>query len=169
MADPVAATEALFETWREQFERGAQAWARLLDRSPAAPPDPSAFWAPVVEQWVRAWARVFAQLPMTPDGLAEAKRLIDQSIEAWSKALGHLMGTEAFAQMLAKYLDQWLAAVGPMKKANEQVMEGALQAFGVASRAQLTAVAKQIVELEDRVERIEDGVREILRRLRERG
>ena len=37
--------------------------------------------------------------------------------------------------------------------------------LNLASRTQLTAVAKQIVELEERLERVEDGVQAILRRL----
>lgn len=168
MADSASATQALFDAWKQQFEQGAQAWARLMAQSPAAPPDPTVFWRPVVEQWVQAWARAFAQTPMTPDTLEQAKRFFDQSIEAWSKALGQAMGTEAFAQMLGKYLDQWLAATGPAKKAHDQMTDAALQTLGVASQMQLTAVAKQIVELEDRIERIEDGVQEILRRLKER-
>jgi hypothetical protein len=37
--------------------------------------------------------------------------------------------------------------------------------MNLASRTQLTSVAKQIVELEERLERIEDGVQAILGRL----
>jgi hypothetical protein len=44
-------------------------------------------------------------------------------------------------------------------------VEQTLQAMNVASRTQLTSVAKQIVELEERLERVEDGVQAILRRL----
>ena len=35
----------------------------------------------------------------------------------------------------------------------------------MASRSQLTSVAKQIVELEERLERMEDGINAILKRL----
>jgi hypothetical protein len=40
-----------------------------------------------------------------------------------------------------------------------------LMNLNLASRTQLTGVAKQIVELEERLERVEDGVQAILRRL----
>ena len=43
-----------------------------------------------------------------------------------------------------------------MKKAVDQQIEQALQALNLPSRSQLTAVAKQIVELEERIERLED-------------
>jgi polyhydroxyalkanoate synthesis regulator phasin len=47
----------------------------------------------------------------------------------------------------------------------DQGIEQALQSLNVPSRSQVTAVAKQIVELEDRLERIEDAVGAVLRRL----
>ena len=161
MAEPSA---QLFDMWRKQLEEGAQAWSKLISPSIAPPtPDPTAFWRPLVDQWVQASARAFAQTPMTPDVMAQWKQFMDQSIEAWSRALGQMMNTEAFAQMLGRYLDQWLVTTAPMKKAAEQGIDQALQTLNLASRSQLTAVAKQIVELEERVERIEEAVTAVLR------
>jgi hypothetical protein len=160
-------TSQVFEVWKKQLEEGAQAWARLLGQSPAAPPDPATFWRPVVEQWVQAWARAFAQTPAGPDVVAQWKQLLDQSIDAWSRALGQAMNTEAFAQQLGRYLDQWLVAYGPAKKAVDQSLDTALQTMNLASRTQLTAVARQIVELDERVERLEDGLGAVLKRLDE--
>lgn len=161
MAD---ANQQLFDMWKKQLEEGAQAWSKLLS-PPAAPPptDPMAFWRPMVEQWVQASSRAFAQTPMTPDLMAQWKQFLDQSIDAWSRALGQAMNTEAFAQMLGRYLDQWLVSTAPVKKAAEQGIDQALQTLNLASRSQLTAVARQIVELEERVERIEDAVNAVLR------
>jgi hypothetical protein len=154
----------LFEMWKKQLEDGAQAWGKLFGQPAAAPPtDPMAFWRPLVEQWVQASARAFAQTPMTPDVMGQWKQFLDQSIDAWSKALGQVMNTEAFAQTLGRYLDQWLVTTAPMKKAAEQGIDQALQTLNLASRTQLTAVARQIVELEERVERIEDAVNAVLR------
>ncbi|HXG03301.1 MAG TPA: hypothetical protein VNO23_07830 [Candidatus Binatia bacterium] len=161
-------TEQLFEMWRRGLDESARAWGRLL-QPPAAPPDPAAFWRPLVDQWVQAWARVFAATPMTPDIGAQWKQFLDHAIDAWSRALGQAMNTEGFARLLSLYLDQWLVAYGPAKKAADQQVEQALQALNVASRSQLTAVAKQIVELEERVERVEDGIRTVLRRLDQLG
>lgn len=158
-------SQQLFEIWRKGMEESAQAWSRLLSHSPAAPADPAALWRPVVEQWVQAWARMLAQTPVTPDVAAQWKQLLDQSIEAWSRALGDAMHTEGFARTLGSYLDQWLSAVGPVRKAMDQSTDQALQTLGIASRTQLTSVARQLVELEERVERVEDGVNLILRRL----
>jgi hypothetical protein len=119
----------------------------------------------VLNQGLEQWARLFAQTPVTPDLAGQWKQFIDQWIEAWSKALGQAMNTEAYAQMMGKYLDQWLVANAPIKRAAEQQIDQALQVFNLASRTQLTAVAKQIVELEERLERMEDALGAILRRL----
>jgi hypothetical protein len=164
MAEPNP-TQQMFDLWRRGLEEGADAWAKMLGQTPAAPADPAALWRPVVQQWVQSWARVFAQTPVTPDVSTQWKQFLDQSIEAWSRALGQAMNTDAFAKTLGSYLDQWLTATSPLKKAADQATDQALQVLGIASRAQLTAVAKQIVELEERVERIEDGVNLVLRRL----
>src|SRR6266850_2245919 len=155
----------LFDMWRKQLEEGAAAWGKVFSQ-PAAPSptaDPMAFWRPLVEQWVQASARAFSQTPMSPDVMSQWKQFLDQSIDAWSRALGQTMNTEAFAQTLGKYLDQWLVTTAPMKKAAEQGIDQALQTLNLASRSQLTAVARQIVELEERVERIEEAVNAVLK------
>jgi len=159
----------LFEQWRKQFEEGAQAWARLVTPPAPAPPDPTAFWRPVLDQGVQTWAKLFAQTPATPELLTQWKQFLDQWIEAWSKVLGQTMGTEQFAKMMGQSLDQFLVAQGPMKKAADQQVEAALQALNLPSRSQVTAVAKQIVELEERIERLEDTIIAALRRLGDKG
>lgn len=160
-----ATSAQLFELWRRQFEEAAQAWTRVVGQAPAPPADPLAFWRPVLNQGLDTWARLFAQTPVTPDLAAQWKQFLDQWIDAWSRALSHAMNTEAFAQMMGASLDQWLVAQGPAHKAVEQSIDGALQTLNLASRSQLTSVARQIVELEERVERVEDGVAAVLRRL----
>jgi polyhydroxyalkanoate synthesis regulator phasin len=167
MAD-ASGPNQLFEQWRKQFEEGAQTWARLLSQqapAPTAPPDPTAFWRPVLDQGVQTWAKLFAQTPATPELLTQWKHFLDQWIEAWSKVLGQTMGTEQFAKLMGQSLDQFLVAYGPAKKAVDQHVEQALNTLNLPSRSQLTAVAKQIVELEERIERLEDTITAALRRL----
>jgi hypothetical protein len=160
-----ASTNQLLEAWRRQFEETAQAWAKMLAPAAPSPADPTAFWRPVLNQGLETWARLFAQTPVTPDLLTQWKQFLDQWIEAWSKALGQAMSSEAFAQMMGKYVDQWLVAQAPLKKAAEQQIDQALGALNVASRSQLTSVARQIVELDERLERLEDMLADVLKRL----
>jgi polyhydroxyalkanoate synthesis regulator phasin len=165
MADAATSTTQLFEMWRKQFEESAAAWTRMMGQTAPPPPaDPTAFWRPVLNQGLEQWARLFAQTPMTPELATQWKQFLDQWIEAWSKALGQAMNTEAYAQMMGRYLDQWLVVNAPIKKAADQQIEQLLQTLNVASRTQLTSVAKQIVELEERLERMEDMLGALLKR-----
>jgi polyhydroxyalkanoic acid synthase PhaR subunit len=95
--------------------------------------------------------------------MTQWKQFLDQSIEAWSKALSQAMSTDGFAQMMGKTLDQWLVAQAPTKKAAEQSVEATLQALNLPSRSQVAGVAKQIIELEERLERLEDAIAAIAR------
>ena len=165
MADTSA--NQLFDLWKRQLEEGTQAWTRLISQqAPAAPiPDPMSFWRPVLDQGLQTWAKLFTQTPATPDLLTQWKQFLDQWIEGWSKVLGQAMGTEQFAKVMGQTLDSFLVAQAPVKKALDQQVEQALQALNLPSRSQLTAVARQIVELEERIERLEDGISAVLKRL----
>lgn len=166
MADASTMTSQLFELWRRQLEESTAAWARMMSQAPApAAVDPTAFWRPLLTQGLEHWARLFAQTPITPDFSTQWKQFVDQWIDMWSRALGQAMNTEGYAQMMGRSLDQWLVTQGPAKRAAEQAIDQALEVLNVASRRQLTSVAKQVVELEERLERIEDGISAILKRL----
>jgi hypothetical protein len=165
MTDASATGNPLFDMWRRQLEESTQAWTRMLGQAPSPPPDPFAFWRPVLNQGLETWARLFAQTPVTPDLAGQWKQFLDQWIEAWSRVLGQAMQTEGFAKLMGQSLDQWLAAQAPVKKAGDQALEQMLMTLNLASRTQLTGVARQIVELEERLERVEDGVHAILKRL----
>jgi hypothetical protein len=161
-------SQQLIDLWKKQFEEGAQAWAKLLGQAPTPPPaapDPATFWRPLTEQWVQAWARMFAQTPLSPDAGAQWKQFLDQSIDAWSRALGQAMQSDVFAQLLGRYLDQWLAAYAPARKTMDQSLDTALQTLNLASRTQLSGLARQVVDLDERVERMEDTLKEIIKKL----
>lgn len=127
--------------------------------------DPTAFWRPVLNSGLETWARLFATTPVSPDLMQQWKQFLDQWIEAWSKALGQVMATEGFAQMMGRSLDQMLSQLAPAKKTAQQSVDSALETLNLASRSQLTNVAQQIVDLEDRIERIEDGIATIAKKL----
>jgi hypothetical protein len=165
MTDLSAASQQLFDMWKKQLDEGTQAWSRLLGQNPTPTPDPLSFWKPAMEHGLQTWARVFATTPVTPDLMSQWKQFLDQSIEAWSRALGQVMNTDAFAQAMGRSLDQWLTSYAPARKSADQSIEATLQALNVPSRAQVTSLAKQIMDLEERLDRLEDGIAAVLRRL----
>jgi hypothetical protein len=163
MSDVSAASQQLFELWKKQLDEGAQAWTRLLGQNPTPTPDPLSFWKPAMEHGLQTWARIFATTPVTPDLMSQWKQFVDQSIEAWSKALGQVMHTDAYAQAMGKALEQWLTSYAPVKKTSEQSIDATLQALNLPTRAQVTSLAKQIMDLEERLDRLEDGIAALLR------
>jgi hypothetical protein len=165
MTDVNAAGQQLFELWKKQLDEGTQAWARMVGQRPTAPPDPFSFWKPAMEQGLQTWAKLFATTPVTPDLMAQWKQFLDQSLEAWSKALGQIMSTDGYAQAMGRALDQWLTSYAPVKKQADQSIEAALQTFNLPTRTQVTALAKQLMDLEERLDRLEDGISAVLRRL----
>jgi hypothetical protein len=165
MSEVSAASQQLFEMWKKQLDEGAQAWSRLLGSSATPSADPVSFWKPAMEHGLQTWARIFATTPVTPDLMSQWKQFLDQSIEAWSRALSQVMNTDAFAQAMGQSLDQWLTSYAPVKKASDQSIDAALQAFNLPTRAQVTSLAKQIMDLEERLDRLEDGIATVLRRL----
>jgi hypothetical protein len=165
MSDVSAASQQLFDLWKKQLDEGAQTWARALGQNPTPTPDPLSFWKPAMEHGLQMWARIFSTTPVTPDLMSQWKQFLDQSIEAWSKALSQVMSTEAYAQAMGKALEQWMTAAAPAKKQADQSIEGALHALNLPTRAQVTALAKQVMDLEERLDRLDDGIGAILRRL----
>ena len=91
---------------------------------------------PVLEYW----AEILRRTPITPDVMAQWKRLLDHGIEAWSRALSEVMATEEFAQLLGASIEQWLAA----------------QTSVTGDRAQVTALAAQLSRLEERLRQLEE-------------
>src|SRR5713226_5557269 len=165
MTDVSAASQQLFEIWKKQLDEGTQAWSRLLGQNPTPTPDPLSFWKPAMEHGLQTWARIFATTPVTPDLMSQWKQFLDQSIEGWSRALGQVMGTDNFAQAMGHSLDQWLTSYAPVKKAADQSIDATLQALNLPTRTQVTALAKQIMDLEERLDPLEDGIAAVLRRL----
>jgi hypothetical protein len=164
-----ATTAQFLDVWRRQVADGTRAWAQMVAGAPVPfGLDPIAFWRPVMDQAVTVWTQVMSQMPVSPDLAAQWKQFLDQWIDAWSRALGHVMATDAFAQAFGQSLDLWLTAQAPVKKVGAQATETALLAFGLPSRAQVTGVARQLMDLEERVERLEDSVQAVLERLETR-
>ncbi|MBI4561917.1 MAG: hypothetical protein HY724_07705 [Candidatus Rokubacteria bacterium] len=156
-----SSTQALFDLWTRQIEEGTQAWAQLMGQAV----DPALFWRPFMDQGIAAWSKLLSQGPVTPDLLTQWKHFLDQWIAAWGKVLEQAMGTEAFAQALGRHLEQWLSVQAPLRKAADQATEATLSALGIPSRSQVVGVARQLVDLEDRIERLEDQLGALMSRM----
>ena len=157
----------LMEMWRRQIDEGTQAWLRMVGQPPMAgvPPalDPQAFWKPFMDQGIAAWSKVMTQGPASPELMTQWKQFLDQWIAAWSRVLEQAMGTDTFARMMGKQLEGFLNASGPAKKAAEQQIDASLAGLGIASRAQVVALARHLAQVEEKLDGLEDKIDRLLR------
>ena len=164
MADNTS--QQLLDMWKRQVEEGTQAWLKMMGQgAPAAPAmDPQAFWRPFMDQGMAAWSKVMTQgSAPSPDLLAQWKQFLDQWIAAWSRVLEQAMGTDTFARMMGKQLEGFLNATGPAKKAAEQQIDASLAGLGIASRAQVVALARHLAQVEEKLDGLEDKIDRLLR------
>jgi hypothetical protein len=170
MADNTS--QQLLDMWKRQVEEGTQAWLRMMGQAqgPTAAPnmamDPQAFWRPFMDQGMAAWSKVMTQgTAPSPDLMAQWKQFLDQWIAAWSRVLEQAMGTDNFAQLMGKQLESFLNVSAPIKKAAEQQIDASLAGLGIPSRGQVTALARHVAQVEEKIDALEDKVDRVLRRL----
>jgi Poly(R)-hydroxyalkanoic acid synthase subunit (PHA_synth_III_E) len=170
MADTTS--QQLLDLWKRQVEEGTQAWLRMMGQAPGSTPtmDPQAFWRPFMDQGMAAWSKVMTQgSAPSPDLMAQWKQFLDQWIAAWSRVLEQAMSTDAFAKVMGKQLESFLNVSGPAKKAAEQQIELSLAGLGIPSRAQVTALARHLAQVEEKIDALEDKLDRALRRQSEAG
>jgi hypothetical protein len=174
MADNTS--QQLLDMWKRQVEEGTQAWLRMMGQAqaPTAAPnmamDPQAFWRPFMDQGMAAWSKVMTQgTAPSPDLMAQWKQFLDQWIAAWSRVLEQAMGTDTFAQLMGKQLEGFLNVSAPIKKAAEQQIDASLAGLGIPSRGQVTALARHVAQVEEKIDALEDKLDRVLRRLHDSG
>lgn len=163
MADPTSAPDDLFAMWRKQVEAGTEAWIKAARQMASQghvphPPDPSQFWRQP-PNFGPPGASPFpfpGAGPIDPEVLAQWKRFLDDWLAAWSRALEQMMGTEAFAEALGKTLDQFLSVQAKAREVTERSSRAALESLGLPSREQVTGLARQMMDLEERIESLAD-------------
>lgn len=164
-----SAAQALFESWTKQMEAGAQTWARMVGQMGTAgqtqAPDPLRLWKPFMDQATDAWVKALRQGMPAGELSAQWKVFLDQWIATWDKTLAQTMESEAFAKALGQYLEQWLAVQGPMRKAVSESTEAMLQALGLPSRTQIVGVSRQLMDLDDRIEDVEQRLAALMARI----
>ncbi len=159
-------SQHLLDMWKRQVEEGTQAWLKMMGQggAGAAPPmDPQAFWRPFMDQGMAAWSKLMTQgSAPSPDLMAQWKQFIDQWIAAWSRVLEQAMGTDTFARMMGKQLEGFLNASGPVRKAAAQQIDASLAGLGIASRAQVVALAQHLAQVEEKIDGLEDKIDRLL-------
>jgi hypothetical protein len=107
---------------------------------------------PVVEYW----AEIMARTPVTPEVMAQWKRVMDHGLEAWSRALSEVMATEDFARLLGTSIEQWLATQASLTGKPSPL--SAKPTPAVSQADQLTMLIAEVRRLDERLRQVEERV-----------
>ena len=140
----------------------------------AASPNPFGQFAPppftgdlqqMWQQFFNAWAEQVQKATASgtpgPEVLINAQKQWSEQLEAMAKTFAEVMGTESFASMLGRYMEQSLVYQQRMTNASEPQMDSMLRAFHLPSRGQIDRMFERVIGLEDRIDDLEDENRKL--------
>ena len=123
----------------------------------------------VWQQFYSSWSEKFQQ-PMSagtpgPEVILNAQKQWSEQLEAMAKVFAEVMGTESFASLLGRYMEQSLVLQERMVNASEPQMDSMLRAYHLPSRGQIDRMFERVIGLEDRIDDLEDENRKLRRQL----
>jgi len=152
----------LLAHWQRFMEQGMEAWKVTVPQTIAA----LQMWEQAVSHSMETVGHMVQQDTSTPEALAQWKKLMDESVETWSKSLAETMATEGFAALMGQSLEQYLNAVGPARKNLQTGSEEVLRTLNMPSRKQVTRLAASVVAVDERVETVEERLEVMDERLK---
>lgn len=133
------------------------------------PADFFSIWQQSWDDWARAWtglAQPLAQAEPPPPTPGEAwKRSTDRWLNGWSAFLEDVTTRPGFATAAGQTLNRVLDIQKPLREQTETTMQRWLEALNMPSRADLIRLARQINEVNARLDDLGDQVEEIEDRL----
>ena len=82
------------------------------------------------------------------DPLEQWRELRDAYMDAWAKATGETVNSEAYAQASGAMLETYLTASSPFRDAQKKLMVSALEQLNMPSRADFVSLAERLANLE---------------------
>lgn len=138
--------------WQRCLEQGTEAWKAALPHTVAA----LQVWGQAVGQGMETWTHMVQQDLSAPEAQAQWKKLMDETVETWSKSLAETMASEDFAAAMGRSLEQYLNVIGPVRKNLQSASEEVLRTLNLPSRKQVTRLAAGVVALDERMEAIDE-------------
>ena len=101
--------------------------------------------------------------PFDPAGVFKEMR--DSNMDAWAKAMGDLVHSDAYAAATGAMLDAWLAGSGPFREAIQNAMSQSLNQLNMPTRDEVTRLAERLTNIEMRLDDLDGKLDETLRRM----
>lgn len=121
------------------------------------------------QQFYNSWAEQTRQAMSTgasgPEVIFNAQKQWAEQLEAMAKTFAEVMGTEQFANLVGRYMEQSLVWQERMANASEPQMDSMLRAYHLPSRGQIDRLFERVIGLEDRIDDLEDENRKLRRQL----
>ena len=123
----------------------------------------------VWQQFYNTWAEQTRQAMSAgtpgPEVIINAQKQWSEQLEGMAKVFAEVMGTESFANLLGRYMEQSLVLQERMANASEPQMDSMLRAYHLPSRGQIDRLFERVIGLEDRIDDLEDENRKLRRQL----
>ena len=130
-----------------------------------APPffnaDVQQMWQQFYNTWAEQAQQAMASGTPGPEALLNAQKQWSEQLEAMAKTFAEVMGTENFASMLGRYMEQSLVWQNRMANASEPQQDAMLKAMNIPSRGQVDRLFERVIGLEDRIDDLEDENRKL--------
>jgi hypothetical protein len=153
MADSTAFT-AFFDAWQDVNQKNYALWLQAVTT-----PQPPNLWT---DWWQKSTAVATA-----PEPFQAAQKLWAEQLETMAQHLARIMGTEAFAALQSKWLEQQLVWQEKLTQALQPQMEVTLRTFNLPSRQHVDRLFERVIGLESRFDDVEALLRQLLLRVKE--
>ena len=122
-------------------------------------------WQQFYNTWAEQTRQAMSAGTPGPEVIFNAQKQWAEQLEAMAKTFAEVMGTEQFANLMGRYMEQSLVWQERMANASEPQMDAMLRAYHLPSRGQIDRLFERVIGLEDRIDDLEDENRKLRRQL----
>ena len=122
-------------------------------------------WQQFYNTWAEQTRQAMSAGTTGPEVVFNAQKQWSEQLEAMAKVFAEVMGTEQFANLLGRYMEQSLVWQERMANASEPQMDSMLRAYHLPSRGQIDRLFERVIGLEDRIDDLEDENRKLRKQL----
>ena len=122
--------------------------------------DMQQMWQQFYNTWAEQAQKAASGAPGA-EALLNAQKQWTEQLEAMAKTFAEVMGTENFASMLGRFMEQLLFWQQRMANTSEPQQDSMLKALNMPSRGQIDRLFERVIGLEDRIDDLEDENRKL--------